>query len=86
MKKNEQRRRQRNGQYKHEARCDLCGRAVCVTFGEYMSDVEVCGISDDPGWMLCNGDERCHPKGMTREQFFALPASERAKYYRDNGR
>lgn len=49
------RRREADGRYAIELRCDCCGKPI---HGEYATDAEVVGGGDGPGFYLC-GRKSC---------------------------
>ncbi len=51
-------RRDRAGRYAVEQRCDHCGKPITERTGGHVTDDEVCGASDGPGFHLC-GRTRC---------------------------
>jgi hypothetical protein len=52
------RNRKTDGQYALEIPCDCCGKPAGA---DYLTDDEVCGDSDGPGFYLCNR-VRCAPR------------------------
>lgn len=53
-----QRRRDRAGRYAIEQRCDCCGKPITERTGGHVTDTDVCGGGDGPGFLLC-GRARC---------------------------
>lgn len=60
-----------SGKYKAGPRCDGCGKP---TGDGYMTDEEVCGNTDGPGFYLCTR-ERC------MKQFVGMDVEERRAHY-----
>lgn len=50
--------RDRAGRYAVEQRCDFCGKPITEKTGGHVTDEDVCGVSDGPGFYLC-GRTRC---------------------------
>lgn len=50
--------RYRAGRYAIEQRCDFCRKPITEKTGGHVTDDEVCGASDGPGFYLC-GRARC---------------------------
>jgi hypothetical protein len=46
------------GRFEVEQRCDFCGKPITERTGGHVSDAEVCGETDGPGFYLC-GRARC---------------------------
>ncbi len=65
------RRRERDGRYAIEQRCDACGKPI---HGEYFTDDEVCCGSDGPGFFLC-GRKRCGAR------YESLPIEKRRELF-----
>jgi hypothetical protein len=65
-------RRESDGRYAIEQPCDACGKPI---HGEHMTDDEVCGSSDGPGFFLCNR-KRC---GASYE---AMTVEERRAFFK----
>lgn len=69
--------RDSSGRYAKSQSCDCCGKPVGT---EYLTDDEVCGGSDGPGFYLCQR-KRCAAKqaGLSVEARRALYTAQRAK-------
>jgi hypothetical protein len=51
-------RRDAAGRYAVEQRCDGCSKAITERTDGHVTDTDVCGASDGPGFYLC-GRARC---------------------------
>ena len=73
------RNRDSRGRYDFEPVCDCCGKPCGSTVGGYLTDDEVCGLTDDPGFYLCQR-KRCEKKraGLSVEQRRELYTRQRA--------
>ncbi len=64
------------GQFRKSPACDGCGKP-CGTV--YLTDEEVCGNSDGPGFYICNRARCPSRKEATIEERRALYTTQRAK-------
>ena len=72
----------RGGRFVSTPPCDACGKP---TGADYMTDSEVCGDSDGPGFFICNRSRcsaKCEKLGV--EERRALYTATRASSRRDN--
>jgi len=71
--------RDSQGRYDFEPACDCCGKPCGSTVDGYLTDDEVCGNTDGPGFFLCDR-KRCAAKreGLTVEQRRELYTRQRA--------
>jgi hypothetical protein len=71
------RNREADGRYRVEMPCDCCGKPV---LDEHITDGDVCGNTDGPGFYLC-GRARCNKRrdSLTVEQCRGLYTRQRAE-------
>jgi len=74
------RKRDRAGRYDVEQRCDCCGQPITERTGGHVTDDEVCGATDGPGFYLCSR-VRCERSrsGLDVEARRALYTAGRAR-------
>jgi len=60
------RKRDRAGRFDVEQRCDACSKPITERTGGHVTDDEVCGTSDAPGFYLC-GRARCERQRASLE-------------------
>lgn len=72
-----ERRENVSGRYEATHPCDCCGKPAG---NDFMTDAEVCGGSDGPGFYICER-KRCAAKrdGKTVEERRAMYTAERAR-------
>lgn len=76
MKPRHEEREAGGGRFTKSRACDACGRPIGT---EYMSDAEVCGGTDGPGFYLCQR-VRCEKRrsALSIEERRALYTAQRA--------
>lgn len=68
--------RDTGGRYRSSELCDACGKPVGT---EYLTDDEVCGGGDGPGFFLCSRVRCCNKRDpLTVDQRRALYTERRA--------